>query len=224
MDPQAGTNPPAGGVTTGAIVTDISGSVADTSRSAHLGGPEVIAAVETATAILTSDPTKFKTAKGVILEIRKVQRLVIVEAGKRIKMPEVPQVWLEDKQRFEPNPLDPVFIEAFQDARYRQGMVTVNVSLALGTTVYFLPTGMPNFDDEEWSKELEDFELEIPKFGRMRYIAWLKYCALDDEEITELTKRIMQGAGITFQEDVAAATASFPSDETRNPNNGTGPT
>lgn len=159
---------------------------------------------------VVTQANEWASSKGLILKLKKVPRLVVVEAGKKIKLPDVPMVWIEEKQRSEPNESDPNYIMALRESQFRQGIVSIDVYLTLGTEIAVLPPDMEAPDSTEWSQTLEELGLDIPASGRARYAAWLKYYALDDEaEVTDLSKRIMQGGGIVFEEQVQEATATF---------------
>lgn len=181
--------------------------------------PDVVAAVEAVSqeqAAVDNDPHHYTSNLGIKFKLKRVPKLVILEAGKRIKIPAPPQVYIEGKDRFEPNSNDPHYLEEVTDAKFRQGLVSINVSLSLGTELVRESLAMSGLEPPEatgWSDNLRDFDLEIPTEGRMRYISWIKYYALDDVEMNALARKIMQNAGVVFQEDVVEATTAFPGAE-----------
>jgi len=151
----------------------------------------------------------FSASNGLVLKLKKVNRLVVVEAGRKIPMPPVPRFFNEDKGREEENPSHPDYLDAVREANYTRGMMTVSVYLTLGTEIKQLGEGMQRPDDIEWADTLIELGIDIPRAQRPRYVAWLKYYALSDEELTALTNRSMRFSGITLEEDVEDAKKSF---------------
>lgn len=154
-------------------------------------------------------PDEFTARNGLVLKLKKVNRLVVVEAGRKIPMPAVPRFFNEDKGREEENPSHPDYIEAVREANYNRGMMAVSVYLTLGTEIKSLPKELELPESLEWSQTMEELGIPIPGASKPRYVAWLKYYALDDDELTELTNKSMRFSGITLEEDVKEAQESF---------------
>jgi hypothetical protein len=164
------------------------------------------------------NPNIFVTANGIRLKLKKVARLILVEAQKGYAAPKPPMMFNEDKGRQEENPLDPDFLAAVNQHNFDMGMLGINVFLTFGTEVLSLPDGIYGPDDNEWTDSLDEFNIIISSKKRQRYVQWLKYYALDDVELNELSRRIMRVSGMTPEEDVAVAAESFPGDEKRDSN------
>lgn len=185
------------------------------------GGPEVVAVVESAT-IPLPNPNEYVSSKGIKFKIKKIPKLALVDAGKRLKDPKVPMFYNEDKERNEPNPNDPNYIDELRDVNYQRGIAITSVGIVLGTELIKpLPEDVEAPEDTDWSDALNELGIEIPEKGRMRYLAWVKYYALDDEEFTILFRTVAGGAGMVFAEEVAEATVAFPGNEARNTDTGT---
>jgi hypothetical protein len=160
-------------------------------------------------------PGTWKSENGVVLKLKKVSRFVIVDMGRKIPVPKIPVVYIEDKGRNEENPNDPDYIEALNEANYKRAMATVTASLTLGTEIVSLPEGMPGPDDDEWFSVLEALDIDVPKDNkRLRYSAWLKYIALDDNSFNDLIQLVFKFSGLTTEQEVAAAQNGFRGETT----------
>jgi len=163
----------------------------------------------------TKDPQTWISSNGIVFRFKRVSRMIIADAGRKIRDPKVPVVMNEDKGREEENPNHPDYIEALADANYRRGMLAVNVYLSMGTEIVTLPEGIVPPEDCSWEEDLAAFDLDIPAKGKARYVAWLKYYALNDDDSSELTLAAMRYGGATLEEDVSAAEAGFQDTDQR---------
>lgn len=164
---------------------------------------------ETITALA---PDTFTSSSGVKFKLSKVNNLVIVEAAKKLKAPRVPVMYIEDKGRDEENPNDPDYVEALQTYQMEQGMLLVNTYLAFGTKILSdsLPEDKLPLDDISWSDDLkETLDIDIPIKGKARYLRWLKFHLLGDEDMNNLARAVMNFSGRVTQGDVAAAEENF---------------
>lgn len=157
------------------------------------------------------DNTIYTTENGIKLKLKKISRLLVVDAAKKVMLPKPPTVFIEDKGRMEENPSDPTYIEELQAAEYQRGMVTIAAYLVLGTSVLEVPAGIDRPEDTEWSDVLNDIQFEVPTKGRARYLAWLKYYALNDTELNALIEAITRLSGLTPEKDVVEVKDSFRS-------------
>lgn len=155
------------------------------------------------------DSSRFKSIKGIVFKLKRVNKLAVVDATKKIPLPKVPVTYIPEKNREEENPMHPDYIEAVEDAQFKRGMVSVAVYLSLGTTLDKLPNGVQSPTDTEWAEELTELGIDISEKPRSRYVDWIKYYALDDDELNELVKAVMRYSGATLEEDVKEAQDSF---------------
>src|SRR5437016_985353 len=65
----------------------------------------------------------FYAKNGLVLRLKRVSRLVIVEAGRKIPVPRPPTMYIEEKGREEENPDDPDYILELNAANYERGML-----------------------------------------------------------------------------------------------------
>lgn len=159
----------------------------------------------------------FYASNGLVLQLRRVSRFVLVDAARKMKPPPVPSVYLADKEREEENPEDPTYLQEMQDFEYERGMLTITTMLALGCEVHTMPEGMVPPDDDDWFAVLEALQITvIPNNKRLRFAAWLKYVGLDDILLMKLITEIQRYSGLTLEADVGEAEKSFPGDATRN--------
>jgi hypothetical protein len=165
----------------------------------------------------------FTSSTGIVFKLSKVNNLTIVEAGKKLKAPKIPVMFIEDKGRDEENPNHPEYVDALRDFQMEQGMLLVNTYLAFGTKIISsaLPDDKKPIDDTEWSDDLkETLDIDIPIKGKARYLRWLKFHLLGDEDMNALARAVMQFSGRVTQEDVATAEANFRPDESGNATEG----
>ena len=158
----------------------------------------------------TKDPQTWISSNGIVFRFKRVSRMIITDAGKKIKDPKVPLVMNDDKGRMEENPNDPDYVEALTDANYRRGMLAVDVYLAMGTEVVSCPEDIEPVESDIWKEDIELFGIDVPAKGKARYVAWLKYYALPDDDTNALTLAAMRYGGATLEEDVTDAQAGFP--------------
>jgi hypothetical protein len=156
-----------------------------------------------------SDAALWISSNNIKFRLKKVSRMVVADAGRKLKNPRIPIVMNEDKGREEENPNHPDYVAELEDVNYRRGMLAVEVYLALGTEVIERPADICSYEAEEWAQDLGLFGLEIPQSGKARYVAWLKYHALNDDDMTALTLAAMRFGGATLEEDVEEAQAGF---------------
>jgi hypothetical protein len=158
----------------------------------------------------------FTASNGVKLRLVKVPRFVINDLAKDIKEPPVPQVFNEDKQRWEDNPLDPAYEEARKKFLNDVGELSVKIYFSLGTSLVS-DNGLQGPEDDDWADALEEVGLTIPPKDkkRKRYLAWLKYYALSDEDQTNLMSAVMEFSGATSEKKVAEAEESFQGEPAR---------
>lgn len=185
------------------------GSAIDAAVAAALDAPEV-----------PRDVWQSEKNPQLKFKLKFVSRQLIRDAGSKYPEPKIPNVWNEDKGREEPNELDPDYVEARRIYANNIGEVTQRLFLALGTEPMFttdLPSGVYPLDDDAWIEEIEELtEVSLPRKGRMRYVSWLRYHILaDDDDRLALNQAAMRFNGIIFESDVQEAADSFKSDETR---------
>lgn len=157
-----------------------------------------------------SDPSIYTSEFGVRLKLGKVPNLIVQDATRRLKEPTPPKVWIADKETEEENPNDPAYQKAQQEFEFERGMLAMSVYFVRGTRVLSIPEGFQTAESEEWSTELEEIAgLSIPNMGPRRYLAWLKYVALSDDDFHKLMTQIMRYSGTTLEVDVNRAADDF---------------
>ena len=148
---------------------------------------------------------------GITFKMRKVSRILVVDAARKITLPKPPKVMIEDKGRVEENPADPDYQAALADANYNKAMVVVNAYVVLGTKPIEVPVDIEALESTEWVDSLAELDpnFEQPKSARSRYLQWLKYIALDDTQLNELVTNVMRYSGVTLETDVQQSTQGF---------------
>ncbi len=148
---------------------------------------------------------------GITFKLKKVSRILLVDATRKIKTPKPPIVMISDKGREEENPTDPDYQAALADSNYLRAMTVINIYVTLGTKPVKLPEGLEPPESNSWIEELVELDagFENPKSERSRYLQWIKYVALDDTQINELVTAVMRFSGVTLETDVQKAQESF---------------
>jgi len=166
------------------------------------------------------DPYTYISTKGVKFRLSPVPSVLIEEAARRIKLPS-PPIWINpDKEREEENPNDPSYLMQLREAQYMRGLVALNLYMS-GTDPISIPPEIEKPEDERWYYRVKNIaQIDIPEEGFGRYLAWVKFYVLGDDELVEIRDRIMRISGRTMEVDVQQATDSFRSDEERDTNNG----
>lgn len=190
------------------------------------GTPEVIHAVETADTNVNANGhvyvqgDVFIGTKGVQLRLRKVPRMVVVEAGMKITLPKPPKVYIPEQERYEENALDPDFADELAKANFYKGIASTNVYLSLGTSILSLPDDIEPPEGDSWEEELVELGLDIPSkvTKRSRYVAWLRYYALGDDDFTELAKATAIFSGHVTEEQVRKVEETFRNSSEGNTN------
>lgn len=195
--------------------------------------PSVIAAVESAGEHRSPAGRSymkdgiFTSERGLRLRLKKVSRMVVVEAGMKIDLPTPPKVWIPEQERFEDNVLDPDYEDELRRAQYNKSIASTSIYLAMGTEIdYPLPDGIVGPDDDSWSDELDEMGVSVPDKTRrrMRYVFWLRCYALTDTDFTELSKVTAHYSGHLTEEQVQAIEDSFRNQSTGNADSGRGNT
>lgn len=165
-----------------------------------------------------ANPDEYIANNGLKFQLKKVPSMLLAEAAGRIEDPKVPMVMDDDKGRPVENPADPDYRKACEKADYDRGQIMANVTLGMGTRVISFPDGIEKPEDEGWAQDILELvgpDFNIPKAGKTRYVAWLKWYALDDTEINRLLGAIGRFSGSVLEMDVAKAVDTFRRNETR---------
>lgn len=172
------------------------------------------------------DPSIFVAENGLRLKLKRVSRMVVGDAAMRFKAPKPPRTFNDAKGREEENPNDPDYLADMIRYRYDIGMISVSTYFVLGTQVHGeLPSSLEPVSADGWVEQVKaaDPGADIPTSGPRRYLAWLKYYALSDEDVTRLLRACVRHSGGTLEADVAAAQATFRDQQARDPANGVSP-
>lgn len=171
-----------------------------------------------------SSPNSYTTGRGVELRLKRVSSLILQDALKKLVPPKPPKVYLEDKQTHEENPNDPDFIAAQQAFDMERGMLSMGIYFTLGTEVVSTPPDVPHHSSEDWVEDIEFIAgIPVPSVAekpRARYLLWLKYIAITDDDLEPLLQKIMRMSGLTMEGDVAQATQAFRNSPARDSDSG----
>lgn len=158
-------------------------------------------------------PGTITLKNGIILKLKPVAPIAIREAAVRVQPPEVPLVYIEEKQREERNPADPAYLRAVDRYEADQVFRVADVLVLMGTKVEFVPEGRSGPDDDDWIDLLDALDISVPRDNKYRrYLAWVRYYAIEDEEdIGRVMAAIVRLSGVTEVEVDKAAKAFRPS-------------
>ena len=156
---------------------------------------------------------------GVRVRLKPVPDMVVQRAMAKINKPKVPMWFNPDKEREEPNPNDPDYLEAVRRAEEERGMVAMDVSIMFGCE---LIDPIPN--DRKWVQRLrkvadievddsDEFELE---FAYLKYVAFANSSDMNYVTGIDMTEADVENAGATFRGDEARGANSNGSAKERN--------
>jgi len=157
-------------------------------------------------------------SNGVKLRLKPVPPFLVRQAAMKLERPRVPRMDI-GKGRAEDNPDDPSYLEAVADFENRSTDAALNVMLAAGTEVEFVPDGVPRPESDDWLELMSVLGVEIDiKRPIARYLAWVRYVALGSAaDVARITMAMSDGIGLT-EEEVKATAESFRNRKARRTN------
>lgn len=161
----------------------------------------------------TEESTLFDLPNGVKGKVVPVSARLISDVLARIKDPEPPMVFIEDKGREEPNYSDPTYLRAMRDAEAERNSAGMDAMLMFGLQI------VGGLNTDSWLNNLK-------MMSKMGHIDLSIYNLDDPLELEYLYKRYIGSTAEVFTrigevsgispEEVAKAEASFKSNEKRN--------
>jgi hypothetical protein len=155
----------------------------------------------------------FTLSTGVAVKLSPVSSSLVEQMKGAIKMPPVPRVWIEAKEREEENPNDPRYIEEVEEVNRKRADAIFDALCMFGVE---LVDGLP--EDTTWIKKLRMLE-------RQRLLDLSGFDLEDDFDLEFLYKRYVAVAGADLELlsglhgfrplEVARARATFLGDEKR---------
>lgn len=128
----------------------------------------------------------FTLQNGIVLAMRPIPPLLLQAVSDEFRAPDPPTIWLEDRERHEPNPNDPAYLKEIQRITEAEQLATEDLTLAVGTSVKHVPEGMFKPEDDGWvtqvkfAAKLGKLDIEIDTEDEVkRYLAWLRFYALE---------------------------------------------
>lgn len=118
-----------------------------------------------------------------------------------VPRPAIPLVHNDDKNRDEPNPLDPVYLEGVEEFERVSAAAIIDAMLIFGVEL------VDPIPDDGWEKKLERVGIVVGTAPDERELAFLKYVAVGNADLTT----IGQLSNIS-PEMLGAAAASFRGD------------
>ncbi len=156
---------------------------------------------------------------GVVLELARPSRWLMQEKMRQMmpRKPEVPKVYIEDKEVWEENPNDPAFKEAVETFLTEWNRASEYAQLILGTTIRSVPDGFARPEDDGWIQELKDmFDIDVPTAPKgIRYAEWVKLWACKTEDDNLALAAAVAGLAGTPEAKVAEAADAFRGGEER---------
>lgn len=166
--------------------------------------------------VSADDPSLFTSSTGVELKLKRFNRLLLVDAERKLPVPKPPEVWREDRQVYEENPNHPDYIQAVNLYERDRNNLALDIALILGVDILKIPSNMQKVEDTEWAQDIKDAvpNIDIPPSGNRRKLAWLKYYAIPDEvELTNLSVIALSFDGGVVAQEVLKAADSFRNTE-----------
>jgi hypothetical protein len=120
---------------------------------------------------------------GVRVRLKAVSSTLVEEIKAAVPMPEVPKVWIADKEREEENPNDPRYVEAVERAMMARADATLDALILFGVE---LLDGLP--EDDGWVQNLKMLE-------RLGHLDLGRFDLKDEFDRTFCYKRYVAVAG-----------------------------
>lgn len=158
---------------------------------------------------------------GIAIRFRSVPPFAMRQAALSIPEPVIPLIPIEGRERPEPNPMHPAYLQAVADRNDAVYLAGVKVCLIMGTEVVTVPEGMFDVASQGWIDELEaaDVKVDVSTVPK-RKLAWIELYALrTPADIARVSALAIARAGLT-ETEVAATLISFLSHEGRRANPG----
>lgn len=150
---------------------------------------------------------------GVVVRLSAVPSMTILAVTQQLPEPKVPIWHNPDKDRDEPNPIDPEYLEAVKNRQAQMGQITTQAYLANGVKVVSIPEDKHDLDDDTWVEGLEIVGIPVRRSGIGRYVDWLQYHILGDYDLGEVITGIAVAGGTISEDQVAQAVDSFRVDQ-----------
>lgn len=153
----------------------------------------------------------YTTEMGVVLKYRKISTDVVRRAWTAIPIPKMPEVWIEDHGRYEPNPVDPGYNNEVSLYNNKVSECIQQIIMMRAVEVFSVPPGIPGPESDEWFEGLEEY-FAIPKGKLARTAMWLLDYVLSDMEINEIVQDVSKNSGMIPEDKVDEAANSFRGD------------
>ena len=168
-------------------------------------------------------PREITLSNGVVLGLKSVPLFLVRAVGSKLTPPKAPKIHLDDRDADVDNYDDPDYLDAMTAHGNTVFDTTANLLLLAGTTLKHVPENVPGPASEEWLGVLKffcvDAGLDLDD-ERQRYLAWLRYYALESpEDIANVTDTVSRLSGIT-EGAVQQAISSFRGRKIRRSDNG----
>lgn len=170
----------------------------------------------------TNHGAELTLSNGITLEIKAVPPMLVDALNAEFTPPDPPMWMNEQKGREEPNPDDPEYLQTIGRLEGARQDAVNNLILAAGTKLKLpLPEGREGPEGESWlelvklTAELTGKDIEVPQEGIKRYLAWLRYYAIESgTDFSLVMNLVLELAGISERE-VLEAMNNFRGDEAR---------
>lgn len=156
------------------------------------------------------------------LHPNRMSKQLIIDAAADVLDPAVPMFYAKDLGRDEPNPNDPAYLAALEDAQNRRAWASIKAALVLGTSIEELPPDTEGPDEVDWEmvRALRKWSVQqMPSDPYSRYEAWIRYFGMlgagnELVEFVHLVRWLFVAAGMTA-EGAAQIVATFRDAEGR---------
>jgi len=140
-------------------------------RNTRTGANAAVQVAKSLRGSISHEPTRL--ASGYWAIVSPVSAPLIDEAAARIKEPEVPIVFIEDKGRSEPNPNDPEYLKALERLDTERALASVEAIIMMGVDIV-------NEDGSEFEYNKED-----KWFTKVSYLAKRNRISLDEYDLDD---------------------------------------
>lgn len=150
---------------------------------------------------------------GVVLRVKAVPVLRVQAIVNKFKYPKVPELYDDKKDRMIRNPNSPEYLEERSQVAIERTVAIIDAVVATGTEVVSVPKSLPSIESKEWVEELIATQVldNIPVSKSARYLAWVKYVAIkDDDDMMEIARLAGLNVGASEVRVAGQLQSSFP--------------
>lgn len=156
------------------------------------------------------EETLIALSSGVVLKAVPASPFVLLAVSVKRPRPEAPEVFMENIGKTIINEQDPEHIERVKEWQKLQSNDMLDALILYGTKLKSTPKDFPGPKSDAWLDKFSLLEIKtVPENQDWRYLAWVKYVAIQTTEDLDVLKDAVGAISGVREADVKAA-ETFP--------------